>query len=326
MEGMWVWPQSLACRAGLRFRIRRRVMKIDRTFLRSRVARRIFTLFVLCALLPITALAVLSFNQVAKQLNQQGESRLRQATRAVGVAILERLTVLEGLMILMSSDAVRGQKLTAQGSLNGFDEELKTRFLAMALVPDEGRRVPLLGFMQDPPPVTPAERDHLLLGYSLLSSQPVAGGRARVLMSRALDPRDPRRGVLVGEINTTYLWDVGEENTLPSRTELCVVEQPTTVLFCSPNLPASFAGKVAGKILGVAMGQFEWREEAKEYVARYWSLLLEARFHAPKWTVVLSESKADVLAPMREFKKIFPLVILLALWVVLLLSVSQRSE
>jgi len=39
--------------------------------------------------------------------------------------------------------------------------------------------------------------------------------------------------------------------------------------------------------------------------------------------VVLGESKADVLAPMANFKKIFPLVILLSLWVVLLLSISQ---
>jgi len=37
-------------------------MKIDKSFLRSRVARRIFTLFVLCALLPIGVLAVLSFS------------------------------------------------------------------------------------------------------------------------------------------------------------------------------------------------------------------------------------------------------------------------
>jgi putative nucleotidyltransferase with HDIG domain len=298
-------------------------MKIDWTFLRSRVARRIFTLFVLCALLPITALAVLSFNQVAKQLNQQSERRLRQATKAVGMSILERLTVLEGLMILTTADAVRDEKPTAGGFFKGLDEELKTRFLGMALVSDEGRRAPLFGFMQDPPPVTAAEKDHLLSGYSLLTSQPVADGRARVFMSHALDPRDPRRGVLVGEINTTYLWGVGEDSTLPARTELCVVEHPNKMLFCSPNLRASFSERVASRILGSAMGQFEWGDNEKDYVARYWSLLLQPRFHAPQWTVVLSESKADALAPMSEFKKIFPLVILLALWVVLLLSVSQ---
>lgn len=46
-------------------------MRIDTTFLRSKVARRIFALFVLCALLPIAVLAVLSFRQVSNQLSQQ---------------------------------------------------------------------------------------------------------------------------------------------------------------------------------------------------------------------------------------------------------------
>ncbi len=43
----------------------------------------------------------------------------------------------------------------------------------------------------------------------------------------------------------------------------------------------------------------------------------------PRWTIVLSTSKDYVFAPIVYFKKIFPLVILLSFWVVLLLSVIQ---
>jgi hypothetical protein len=48
------------------------------TFLRSKVARRIFALFILCALLPIGALAVLSFREVTKQLDEQSRAQLRR--------------------------------------------------------------------------------------------------------------------------------------------------------------------------------------------------------------------------------------------------------
>jgi ABC-type spermidine/putrescine transport system permease subunit II len=41
-------------------------MRIDTTLLRSKVARRIFVLFVLCALLPIAAVVILSFSQVTR--------------------------------------------------------------------------------------------------------------------------------------------------------------------------------------------------------------------------------------------------------------------
>src|SRR4030043_140772 len=70
-------------------------MKFETTFLRSRVARRIFLLFVCCALVPIGALAVLSFNQVEKQLNELNQRRLNDANKAVGIAIFERLLFLE---------------------------------------------------------------------------------------------------------------------------------------------------------------------------------------------------------------------------------------
>ena len=52
-------------------------MQIERSFLSSRVARRIFFLFILCALLPIGALSLVSFSDVTGQLTQQAERRVR---------------------------------------------------------------------------------------------------------------------------------------------------------------------------------------------------------------------------------------------------------
>ena len=59
-------------------------------FLRSRVARRIFLLFVLCALLPVSLLAVLSFSHVTKQLHRQALRRLHHECKAAGLTIIER--------------------------------------------------------------------------------------------------------------------------------------------------------------------------------------------------------------------------------------------
>ncbi len=78
-------------------------MKLETTFLRSKVARHIFVLFICCALIPIGALAILSFNQVSKQLNEIGLRRLHHASKAVGIAILERFLFLEDEMKVMAS-------------------------------------------------------------------------------------------------------------------------------------------------------------------------------------------------------------------------------
>jgi hypothetical protein len=70
-------------------------MKIELTFLRSKVARRIFALFIFCALVPILALAIISFTQVREQLYEQGQRRLHQSSKTLGMSIFERLSFLE---------------------------------------------------------------------------------------------------------------------------------------------------------------------------------------------------------------------------------------
>ena len=60
-------------------------MRVDFTFLRSKVARRIFVLFVCCALLPILALAFISFESVSRQLADQSRRQLQRASKAEGM-------------------------------------------------------------------------------------------------------------------------------------------------------------------------------------------------------------------------------------------------
>ncbi len=298
-------------------------MKIDMTFLRSKVARRIFTLFVLCALLPIAVLAILSFRQVTKQLDQQSRIRLRQATKATGMALFERLLFLEGEMLQVAANTAALSGGAIRPPTRGLAEDLATRFTGLTVITEAGRQIPMFGRVEDLSQLSAADRQHINSGKTLVSTDVRPGRPVRVLMSLLIDPREPQRGILMGEVNTPYLWGTVEEGALPPLTELCVLDHSSRPLFCSPMLSGSFAAQAAEKTAASAVGQFEWSQGGKDYLISYWSLFLRPRFFVPKWTVVLGESKAAVLAPVEEFKKIFPLVILLALWVVLLLSVSQ---
>jgi putative nucleotidyltransferase with HDIG domain len=178
--------------------------------------------------------------------------------------------------------------------------------------------------MEDPPQLTTAAKQHVTAGKAAVSmSRPDSDGPPRLFMAMALDPQHPARGMLLGEINTTYLWGLGDENALPPNTELCILDHSLIFLACSLAGQVSLPEQVMRDMTHSASGQFEWKHDEREFLASYWTIPLQFRFLVPKWTVVLGESKADVLAPMANFKKIFPLVILLSLWVVLLLSISQ---
>jgi len=296
-------------------------MRIDATFLRSRVARRIFALFVLCALLPIAALAIISFTQVSGVLQRQSQERLRQLTKATGTALFERLLVLESqlrvLALALASHAAGG------GPTLQVVEELRVRFRGVALRVATGREEPITGTVTNPPDLGEAQIAHLRAGKSVVALQRGGAQSARIFVARALAPPDLARGVLVGEADPTYVFDAGDDSTLPSGMDLCVVEQPAEVLYCSPGVPATFPAVAASRVSGSALGRFEWDGEGGSYLVSYWSLFLLPEFGAPNWTVVLAVPKRSALAPLTEFAKTFPLVVLLAIWVVLLLSVSQ---
>lgn len=295
-------------------------MKIELTFLRSKVARRVFGLFILCALVPILSLAIASFSQVTKQLYEESQSRLHQSSKALGISVFERLSFLEGELKVFSSRIHASPGTSPQRPAGGYAEGLRERFRGLGLVTHAGECVPFFGGMQYPALQTEEQTQHLRSGKTLVITQASPGRGAHIYMMRAVDPGDLTEGILCGEINSMYLWGLADYDTLPSMTELCVLDQSNNVIYSTVRLNPSFYEKSRLKIGRSSSGRFEWELGDNEYLAGFWDIFLKGRFYYPKWTVVLSESKDHIYAPMAYFKKIFPLVILLSLWVVLFLS------
>ncbi len=299
-------------------------MKIETAFLRSRVARRMFVLFVCCALLPIIILAVLSYSQVTLQLHEQTQKRLKQAAKDVGHAIAERLFFLEGrLKETAFGKSSMGSSPTLHTPTEGANEFLKERFESLIIIADHGKGIPLFGDMQNMPELTPEQRQHIRSGGTYVWSNHFPDLKGQVFMSVAVDSKNPRRGILLGKVSPTYLWGPTDELPIPPMIELCILDQWNNVLFSSFPGSVSLPEEAKAQMARSALGQFEWAHGEKGYLASYRSVHLQGTLLMPKWTVVLSESKSDVLAPANKFKKIFLLTLLMSLWVVLLLSVVQ---
>jgi HD-GYP domain-containing protein (c-di-GMP phosphodiesterase class II)/HAMP domain-containing protein len=76
----------------------RRGRWIDGRFLTSRVARRVFFAVLGSALVPILSFALLSYVQVTRQLEREADARLHQDAKQLGMAVLERLLLLEAAL------------------------------------------------------------------------------------------------------------------------------------------------------------------------------------------------------------------------------------
>ena len=66
-------------------------MSVGRDVMRSRVARRVVALFLLCALIPVTGLAILSYQHLKQVLISQGRTHLAQLNEAYANALYDRL-------------------------------------------------------------------------------------------------------------------------------------------------------------------------------------------------------------------------------------------
>jgi putative nucleotidyltransferase with HDIG domain len=294
-------------------------MKIESTFLHSKLARHIFLLFVLSALIPMSVLAVVSLRNVTAQLQEQSRRQLHQVSRDEAMAIYGRLSFLEAEMKLVGSNIrdISGKTpdIYFAGS-NGLSSNLVSRFKGLELVTPDGKHKTLFGEHEPGIVFTAKEQEILDLGKNVLSTIECNQPHPCIVMSRELDAGHPAAGILAAGIRDSYLWDVEK---LHQDIGLCVLEPSGRSLFCSAESPSTFPAQVARSY----SGEFEWNLKGREFLANYWNLPLDNSFSVTHWTIVSSEAKSEVLAPLARFRTSFLLVFLLALWVVVLLSLIQ---
>ncbi len=278
----------------------------------SRVARRTFVLFVIGALLPVSALAVLAFRQVTSELHEQSQRQRQQASKAVAMVLLQRL---------LTAEAAIGA--TAERADQPRGAEVERPITGVLLTAGDGPDRVLSGEMDRPPKLTPQQQARVATGKTVLSTERDAAGRVRFFLSRELDDAHPERGILHGAINPAYLWTIQDEAGLQPGVKLIVLDESGRLLFSSFGSARTLPESVTRQAGQRTAGHFEWSDGSAEYIATHWSLFLQSTFSTPKWTIVLNQSKADVLAPIANFKRTFLLVIILTVLMVLLLSVRQ---
>jgi len=298
-------------------------MSVDRAFLRSKVAQRIFFLFVLCAMVPLVILAGITFTSVNTQLSEQATKRLRQNCKTVGLEIYNNLSSLD--MELQTAAAKMKSALlnSSQSFLNTRERILSERFKSGAAVLEDGRKIDLLNEIRQIPALTPEERHHLSLGKAVVIARQSSDVSSAVFLVRSLDSDDTERGILVAEVETGFLWGSEVEGLSPSESQIFVLQPKKDLLFSS--VPESVLNKELIDSINEfpATGSFEYHYNGETFIAGYWSLFLKYHFLKPHWTIIMSQSRTAVLEPVADFKRLFYLTLLLTFFVVCLFSIIQ---
>lgn len=295
-------------------------MGFDTHFLRSKIARRIFYIFICCSLLPIAALSFKSHSQVSRELDEQNRKRVRQWSKNVAMNILERLAFLENELEITAL-GVRTTWIPLVPNMGETPGEGATRrFLEVFLVKESGASIPLFVFHKEEPTLTSEETNAVGPLSSAVLARFDPDGPARVFMVRQVDEKSRESGFLVGEIDTNYLWGIGDQINLPPMTELCVVDGSKRVLASTVPSKEGLLEALPHNHGEFETGVLEWSSGPDVYLTGYWTLIKKKEYGGLNWLICLSQSVGDARAPINEFKRTFPLAVILCFLVVLLLS------
>src|SRR5262245_38641129 len=261
----------------------------------SRVARRVFVLFLACALVPTGVVGVFAWRRSSSELERAAREQLHRDSRNEGMAIVSRLLVADGLLRSLGEDSTRLRS----------GPDASPRAMPWASV----RRMR----PQDLPggPLDASHQRAFEAGKSVLRLL----GRERVLLVRAPDPARADR-LIAAELDGAYLWTYDRNDP---DSGLTVVDDSGQVIFSSLTAQAALA--IAGEVVPGQRAEASPRPEAP--FAEPWLLFLGSQFAAPTWYVIRSQSRELTFAPLDEFRAVFRWSLLLAILVVTALSSIQ---
>lgn len=288
-------------------------MKRVLAFIHSKVARRIFVLFVTCALLPVCVLALLSLQRVSARLEVDSHEHLRQVAKNAGMAIFGGLNLLQAELESMSiPSGGEARRISRRPDRSAVGKQ----FSAITVMKDDAEGGTIPGM---PDRLSPAAHAHLAAGKALILADADLGTGDALHMVTSANPNLPRHDLLVGEINPDYLWTIAGY-TLPAGIDICVLGPTGKTLYASRPLTPTLVSLVMSNQKRASIGQLKWQGGDGDYLVNYWSAFMKPAFLSDSWTMVAFQSRQDSLGPARSFITTFLLVISLTLFVVIFAS------
>jgi putative nucleotidyltransferase with HDIG domain len=295
--------------------------KINLHILTSRFARRIFFVFFLCALIPVCGLAVIAYQHVSRQLDEQFRTNLKHSVKTYSFFLYERFLNLETELTLAATHLGKIDDNVSIPLEKSYLERLQKHFSALLILRRTGDSQVLYGRIGEITPFSEREITHLKTGQSFVKYAGNSTEFSDLLMVVPLDAKRFEAGFLVAKANPVYLLALNREFHLPSGVELLIRDESSKVLYSSTQKDIHSPGNLSEKQIGKNSGDFEFKWENEIHLACYRWIFMEPKFLFSGFNITFIQSKTNAFLQMVEFRKIFPQVLLLSLLVTIILSI-----
>ncbi len=290
-------------------------MKLEPKLWRSRVARRVFLLFLACSFVPLIVEAMLARHMIEQQLIEMADERLARTSRAAQMSIVQAIQQLDTKLGIVTEELERGGEVG--GALRS---QLESEFSGLSVTAGDGSQTVLLGSPDPQPPFSEKQIAFLDEGGTLLTLAGEPGQEAPIFMTRAITGKGPGRSFLSATVNTERIWKA--QHLAEADSHVLIMDSAGRVVYSTiSGKPLQECLILAGTI--EAHGEaIRWTLAGDTFIGSHRVVFMMPQFMT-NWAVLYTQSEAQVLAPVRHFRKVFLLVIALTFWAVLLVSVIQ---
>lgn len=291
-------------------------MHIDGIRLRSRLTRRILTLFALCAVAPIGVTIVVTYWQTERRMAVEDRERLRRESKLAGEQVLERVRLLEREFERVVRAVARGMGEEGVPEADSIDSRLAGLSFERGL----GMTETVFGAPPEPPPLTSLVRSRLADGETVIATLPDNEGGSNLLLIRQVSLAGTRR-LIWGEVDTDRL--AYETTALSASTDLCVLDSALHPIFCPFEIPQGVLPDPGTPRFSAEGAYLEWGAGDDEWVGAYSLVFIAFDFAGPPWMVVAGEPAVRSLSTLSDYRLSMILGGVMGLGTVILISSVQ---
>ncbi len=296
------------------------MFQIDNSFLHSKFARRIFLLFLLSAIIPVTVIAILSFNHLARQFYTQSHEQSRIVCKAIGMELYRRLSI--------SNDELLSIQRNLGDISNDFNHSpyepglnKPANFDEIMLYTSSGNKYYLYGKHDQIPELNIEQQRHLVNGKGVIQFRINSDNLIDVYMIQAFKHEGSADDLLVGKVNTEKLFAM--RNLLPPYSDILILDDQGMILKSSTPSLGAVVPHLKSALSRSISGHVDWSLDGKLNYASYWSIFTQNLFSNTSLIVVVSQPESIALAPLQKFKTTYIPVLVFAILFVSLISVGQ---
>lgn len=290
------------------------MIKIQGTFLKHKIARRLFFLFILAALLPTSILAIISYQETKNNTIQATQNHLRQDAETLGLSIYERLLVADQQLQLHIRQLTTGNKTIPSQLSSGLTQLLQVDRSYKMAIDILSQNTVLTDTL---PHLTSQQRTVLATGEPVVIIHAKNKNPHIYLVRATLN----NESIFIGSIDNSFLW--GKADTFDESSPFCITDDNRQLLFCSDPMLLNELSSNSKLWEIAALGKGKQSFNDKHGYIGFWNLFLEASFHYPQIMILLYADQSVVNEPIEELSKTSLHISLLTIIVIALLSTVQ---